>query len=67
MTAMKLLDKMEMLGLKQKNLFSSIYRIRLFCLTEIVFRYFYLLFGLVDVLFLLHRQSFPQKTTDLTF
>ena len=33
MTAMKLLDKMEMLGLKQKNLFSSIYRIRLFCLT----------------------------------
>lgn len=61
MTAMKLLDKMEMLGLKQKNLFSSIYRIRLFCLTEIVFRYFYLLFGLVDVLFFITPTKFSSE------
>ena len=58
---MKLLDKMEMLGLKQKNLFSSIYRIRLFCLTEIVFRYFYLLFGLVDVLFFITPTKFSSE------
>lgn len=55
-------------GPETKNLFSSIYRIRLFCLTEIVFRYFYLLFGLVDVLFFITpTKSNVEKTTDLTF